>query len=316
MSYNYHEQTLTSYRNVRYGSNTIYNAGCGPASLCNALDALGLGSYTVKRMCTYSTSVGARVDGGTDMHVLLRHAANRYGFTYRTSNKNAELADHLRSGGVAIMNQGNRYGVFANGGHYVCAVAIDNNDRVTIIDSYWNSTKYRTWPKYHAKSKVLSRCIVTTPLYWCGRATVDRSPSYYLISKPTKNAQESVERNTDTMTETEVRKLIDTVAEEKAKQTVSQWAADAWIAAKNAGIMDGTSPRKPLTREEYATTIGRLGLIPTDSEPSAWASDIWKAAVAAGVVDGTDPHGLVTREMAVQMLVNAGLIEGTKIQND
>ena len=81
MSYNVHFQTDASYKSVKYGQGTVYSSGCGPASLCNALDALGIASVTVKAMCAYAVSVGARVSGGTDESVLLKHAAKKYGFT-------------------------------------------------------------------------------------------------------------------------------------------------------------------------------------------------------------------------------------------
>lgn len=91
MGYNVHFQTNAAYKKIGYGQGTVYSSGCGPASLCNALDALDIASVTVKVMCAYSVSVGARVTGGTDESVLLKHAAKKYGFTYRTTSKNAEL---------------------------------------------------------------------------------------------------------------------------------------------------------------------------------------------------------------------------------
>ena len=89
MSYNVHFQTDSSYKSVKYGQGTVYRSGCGPASLCNALDALGIAKVTVKTMCAYAVSVGARVSGGTDEATLLKHAAKKYGFTYRATSKNA-----------------------------------------------------------------------------------------------------------------------------------------------------------------------------------------------------------------------------------
>ena len=183
----YHEQTEGAYRHVDYGGNSIYNSGCGPASLANALMVLGVADITVADACKFAVSCGARIkNAGTDMRTLLAAASKRWDITYTTTSSNVALAAHLRSGGVAVMNQGSKYGVFANGGHFVLAAAIDNNNNVTVIDSYWNDKKYRTWPKYHSRSKVLSKCFVRTSLSWCGKATIDRSPSYYLIAKTGK----------------------------------------------------------------------------------------------------------------------------------
>ena len=40
-----------------------------------------------------------------------------------------------------------------------------------------------------------------------------------------------------------------------------EWAREAWDAAKRAGLMDGTRPRDPLTRQEAAVLLAQLGKI-------------------------------------------------------
>ena len=181
MNYNVKFQTEQKYKNVQYGGNSIYNSACGPASLCNALSALGIAEVDIPTMCRLAVSCGARVDGGTVMATLLKAAAPKYGFECRTTSKNAELLAHLNAGGVAIMNQGNAYGVFANGGHYVAAVKA-TGETITVLDSYWNSTKYLSWPQHHAK-RTGQKGVVTASLTQCGKATIDRAPSYYLIAR-------------------------------------------------------------------------------------------------------------------------------------
>ena len=49
----------------------------------------------------------------------------------------------------------------------------------------------------------------------------------------------------------------ETVAEDSNKP--SDWAAAAWDKATAAGIMDGTNPTAPLTREQLAVILDRLG---------------------------------------------------------
>lgn len=44
-------------------------------------------------------------------------------------------------------------------------------------------------------------------------------------------------------------------------KTASAWAADAWKALTDAGITDGSAPQAPLTREQLAVMLQRLGLI-------------------------------------------------------
>lgn len=235
ISYNkYHEQTVDVYRKVDYGGNSIYNSGCGPSSLANALMVLGIADITVKNACAFALSCGARIKGaGTDMHTLLSAATKKWKITYTTTSSNSKLAAHLRSGGVAIMNQGSSYKVFSNGGHFVVAAAIDNNNNVTVIDSYWNRNKYRTWPAYHTKSKILSRCFVRTPLEWCGKATIDRFPSYYLISK--------VEQKQDNKnTQSEIAKEDDDIIMYKTIDDVPVWGKNTVQKLIDKGYLTGS----------------------------------------------------------------------------
>lgn len=196
MSYNVHFQTDASYKNVKYGQGTVYSSGCGPASLCNALDILGIASVTVKAMCAYAVSVGARVSGGTDESVLLKHAAKKYGFTYRATSKNSELLAHLKSGGVAILHGGNSYKLFSSGGHFVCAVAAKGST-ITVLDSYWYSSKYTSSAIRRNYVHVVNKGVVQTSLTQCGKATIDRAPSYYLLSSPKQDAHPSEQEEPD-----------------------------------------------------------------------------------------------------------------------
>lgn len=56
--------------------------------------------------------------------------------------------------------------------------------------------------------------------------------------------------------------LTKTVATKKAPADVSaEWAKEAWQAAFDKGIMDGTRPLDPITRQEFAVVLDRLGLL-------------------------------------------------------
>ena len=306
MAYTVKFQTESKYKSISYGSNSIYNSACGPASLCNALKALGIADVSIPTMCKLAVSCGARVDGGTVMATLLKAAAPKYHFRYRTTSKNAELLAHLKAGGVAILHNGSRYKLFSNSGHFVTAVAASGNT-ITILDSYWYNGKYTASSIRRNYVSVVQKGVVKTSLTKCGKATADRSPSYYLISREVIT-DKNTGKDIDDMTEAEVRKIIDQVAEEKAKKAVSNWAKDFFAAATTAGILDGTKPQAPLTREQFATVLVRLHLCGDDNNPSGWAADAFQAATDAGVLDGSNPHGYVTREMLAQVLQNCSLI--------
>ena len=48
---------------------------------------------------------------------------------------------------------------------------------------------------------------------------------------------------------------------ERPGDTPDAWAADAWALAYDRGILDGTRPRDPVTRQELAVVLERLGLL-------------------------------------------------------
>lgn len=306
MAYTVKFQTESKYKSISYGSNSIYNSACGPASLCNALQALGIADVSIPTMCKLAVSCGARVDGGTVMATLLKAAAPKYRFTYRTTSKNAELLAHLKAGGVAILHNGSSYKLFSNSGHFVAAVAASGST-ITVLDSYWYDGKYTASSVRRNYVSVVKKGVIKTSLTQCGKATIDRSPSYYLISREVIT-DKNTGKDTNDMTETEVRKIINQVAEEKANKAVSNWAKEAFAAATAAGILDGTSPQGAVTREQLAQVFVNAGLISGSDTPSSWAADAWAAATDAGILDGSNPHGYVTREMAAQILQNLSLI--------
>ena len=303
MSYNVHFQTMPAYKGIKYGQGTVYTSGCGCAALCNALDALGIARVSVKAMCAYAVSVDARVKGGTDEGVLLRNASKKYGFTYRTTSKNAELLAHLKSGGVAILHGGNSYKLFSDSGHFVCAVAASGNT-VTVLDSFWYEGKYKRNAIRRNYVSVVDDGIIKTSIVQCGKATADRSPSYYLISKSGKGDNK---KEVEDMTEAEVRKIIADEATKQAKLAVSDWAKSAWADAVKAKLLDDDRPQAAVTRQELAAELVKLGFAGRTTEPSDWAKVAWTATEQAGVMTG-DPRGYVTREMLAQVLKNTGLV--------
>lgn len=294
---------MPAYKGIKYGQGTVYTSGCGCAALCNALDALGIARVSVKAMCAYAVSVDARVKGGTDESVLLKHAAKKYGFTYHTTSKNAELLAHLKSGGVAILHGGNSYKLFSDSGHFVCAVAASGNT-VTVLDSFWYDGKYKRNAIRRNYVSVVDDGIIKTSIVQCGKATADRSPSYYLISKSGKGDSK---KEVEDMTEAEVRKIIADEATKQAKLAVSDWAKSAWANAVEAKLLDDDRPQAAVTRQELAAELVKLGFAGRTTEPSDWAKTAWTATEQAGVMT-RDPRGYVTREMLAQVLRNVGLV--------
>ena len=312
MGYSVKFQTEEKYKSIRYGQGTIYSSACGPASLCNALQVLGIADISIPTMCQLAISCGARVDGGTVMTTLLQAAAPKYHFTYSTTSKNAELLAHLNAGGAAILHNGSQYKLFSTSGHFVTAAAA-SGQTITVLDSYWYSGKYTASSIRRNYVSVVSKGVVKTSLTQCGKATIDRSPSYYLISREIVTDTKNTEKDVEDMTESDVKKIIAAEAEAQAKKAVSNWATDAWNAAVSAGVLDGTAPQGNLTREQFTVVLRRLGLVGGSDTPSSWAADAWTAATDAGVLDGTNPHGVVTREMLAQVAFALGLLDVVQV---
>ena len=63
------------------------------------------------------------------------------------------------------------------------------------------------------------------------------------------------------MTDKEFTAYLNRYQAEKANQNPHPYAAEAWQAATDAGIMDGTKPQSSLTREQLAVILQRLGLL-------------------------------------------------------
>lgn len=85
-----------------------------------------------------------------------------------------------------------------------------------------------------------------------------------------KNKMEDV---LEDMTELEMKAIVDkavTEAIDAYKKSiaptgkVSSWAKSSWEKAEAQGLMDGTNPDSPLTREQFTTVLGRANLLGSD----------------------------------------------------
>ena len=65
----------------------------------------------------------------------------------------------------------------------------------------------------------------------------------------------------ETMTQEEFNKKMDAYLAQNREKPVSTWGEGAWQKAIDGGIFDGTAPQNPLTREQAALVLDRLGLL-------------------------------------------------------
>lgn len=295
-------QNAAAYRNIPYGwwGGTVFSSACGPAAACNAFSALGIANVNLLDMCKIAEDCGARVDGGTVESTLLKELVKRYAFTYTTTSDPNVLKSHLKSGGVAIAHTGNGYPLFTTSGHFVTVTKIDNNDNVTVLDSYWSDTKFTSTSIRKNNVTVLSEGVVKTSLSQLNKACSDRSPRFYLITK--KKASELPFYDVDT----------------------EAWYYDQIKYVYQNNLMSGVSgssfdPESTLTRAQavqvlYNYEVKKYGKPSvtnavkfSDVTSGKWYKTAIDWASAKGIVNGVsstkfDPEGNVTREQFMKIL--------------
>lgn len=65
----------------------------------------------------------------------------------------------------------------------------------------------------------------------------------------------------DTMTQEQFNAMMDIYLAQSREKPVSDWAKNTWDKAMATGVFDGTAPQNPLTREQAALVLDRLGLL-------------------------------------------------------
>lgn len=74
-------------------------------------------------------------------------------------------------------------------------------------------------------------------------------------------ALSSEKKEEQTLTYDQFKAYVLRYEKENEGKNASAWASDAWKALTDAGITDGSAPQAPLTREQLAVMLQRLGLI-------------------------------------------------------
>lgn len=78
---------------------------------------------------------------------------------------------------------------------------------------------------------------------------------------PMEPMKEDAERVEEGMTYEQFKAYMAQYEQEQRDEPVSAYAAEAWAKAQEKGLMDGTMPRRPLLREQYALILDRMGAL-------------------------------------------------------
>lgn len=180
--YNQNDYDYIKYDNKSTSAvETLKLSGCGPVAACIAVNNLaGRELYTVRSMTELSLASGARDNYGTNMTTLVKAICKKNNdFSYTTTNDESEVVAHIKSGGVAIVNQGDSYNVFSTAGHFVVAYKMKGNN-VEILDPQMYSGKYDAYSRpQRIVQKTANGCVVSVKEM--AKATADRNPAYFLL---------------------------------------------------------------------------------------------------------------------------------------
>lgn len=190
----------TDYDYIKYDNKsttaveTLKLSGCGPVAACIAVNNLaGKELFTVQSMTDLSLSSGARDNSGTNMTTLVKAICKKYSdFSYTATTDENKVVSHIKSGGVAIVNQGDSYNVFSTAGHFVVAYRMSGSD-IEVLDPQMYGGKYDAYSRpQRIVKKTANGCVVSVGEM--AKATADRNPAYFLLSynKPAADKKPSV----------------------------------------------------------------------------------------------------------------------------
>lgn len=177
-----------NYNKVRYDNpstakkETVATSGCGVCSACIALNNLaGKELYSVSKMAKISIDNKARDNSGTNMFKLLSALVSKdKKFTFATTSDESKVISHLKKGGIAICNQGDKYNVFSTAGHFVVAIGMSGGN-IEIYDPQMYAGKYDAYSRPKRIMKKTAKGCVVKPSE-LAKATQDRNPAYFLCS--------------------------------------------------------------------------------------------------------------------------------------
>lgn len=256
---------------VKGESATVGGSGCGPTAMAMVLATWADPKVTPATECAWALAHGYKALHQGTFYAYFQPAAARYGLTctqlnYATIYNNsgspchAKVLKALRAGDlvIACMGPGN----WTRSGHFVLLWDVNESLDIACVNDPASTLTRRvrgSWKLFKSQVKY-----------------------YFVIKRPAKLPEKE-----DTMDEKELKKLVEdtvrTAVQTMLPSLLKEAALNAVITAKNEtamalesdwskteggfslatslGILDGTRPHSPLTRQEYAATILRLGLL-------------------------------------------------------
>lgn len=191
--YNQNDYANTPYPSPGLPKATIKSGGCGVVSASMIVTNMTGQPVSIPMMAQYAINKGARVNGGTDIIALAKALTLDYGLRFQATNDECALLNHLKGGGMAIVNVGGDrtgyIGVFSNEGHFVVAAGLTDTGKVIILDPGYYAGKFNKAGRAGKVTVQGNNCICDISVL--ASDTNNRTPSYCLF------ARKEVEKMTD-----------------------------------------------------------------------------------------------------------------------
>ena len=182
---NYPDVSYTNAYGYPEGA-TVSSGGCGPAVIGNILrNQLGIEEADTLTMCELAKECGARYNGGTDVAWLFKNAVKKWGgFSYRYMESTSGMLSYVKEGCMALAHTYGYYPLFADNGHFVSVIDCDENDKVTIFDSYMPTDR-----KWILNSVRLNNIDVTDEIgkVYTSYPALTKACDYYYLVEPMTN---------------------------------------------------------------------------------------------------------------------------------
>ena len=266
--YNQNDYSHVPYEYKEGDGRTVKSSGCGVCAASMIVEGLLGVTFPPPEMAIFSQSCGARNQNGTRMQTLSRALVGKYpNLSVEETDKESALLDHLKRGGAAVaLVYGSREGwpgAFSTAGHFIVVRGVSRDGRLEVLDPNLYSGKF-------SSAFRCSRITLEGNVALCSMETLQQdclwcSPRYWLFSEEKIETEGENEMTKETFMQWFLE-AVELYQQQVRSQEPSAWAKEAWDQACALGILDGSKPTAPLTREQYSLTLQRLGLLSQEKE--------------------------------------------------
>lgn len=237
MYYNQRNYPHIPYTHETKPNATVKSGGCGPVAISMVVEAYeGDGSFPPEMSAEFAMNCGARESTGTNMYTLAEATATEFGYEYKVTTSESDVAEWIKSGGIAIGHiAGDRAGykaIFCTNGHYVVILDVTTDGRFVVWD----------------------------PDYYNGKFTINNRASRVELHLPDVLVlQQDMAKDVN-------GRAYHLLRAKKEKDDPSDWAKSSVDKAVKKGVLIGDEhgnlhPKSPVTREQLCVILDRLGLL-------------------------------------------------------